>query len=209
MASLRRLARLIGCDEKAVRKAEKAGVFGSTLRRGDDGTVLFLDLDGAVDRWEKSGRRLRGSASSGRQEPAAAAPAPVLAPPEATEPAGADVGGDREDDDALPPLPPNAPFSLVDAQIATMRERQRKLRLENDVREGSLVEVERASREAFEFARALRENVLNVPARLAAELAAETDSTRVHLRLDGALREALEATATALDGAAALEVTKG
>lgn len=198
--SLRQLARLIGVDDKAVRKAEKAGVFRDSIKRDDLGEVIFLDVTKAVDLWEKSGRRLRGSThAAANQAPLAAAvtSAPAAIAPPSTQ---TDQAGDAGDEDGdFPPLPANASPSLVDAQIATMRERQRKLRLENDTREGQLVEADRATREAFEFARTVRENVLNVPARLAAELAAETDSTRVHLALERALREALEATAMALE----------
>jgi hypothetical protein len=64
MTSLRQLARLIGVDEKAVRKAEKAGVFKGALKRGDDGALLFMDVSTCVDLWERSGRRLRGSSSA-------------------------------------------------------------------------------------------------------------------------------------------------
>jgi hypothetical protein len=39
---------------------------------------------------------------------------------------------------------------------------------------------------------------LNIPARVAAELAAESDPGKVHMRLDAAIREALNATADAL-----------
>ncbi len=60
---------------------------------------------------------------------------------------------------------------------------------------GELVEVETVRREAFESARALREAILSVPDRLAAELTAETDPNRVHSRLTEELTIALEAVA--------------
>jgi hypothetical protein len=66
-----------------------------------------------------------------------------------------------------------------------------------------LVEVSRASKEAFESARIIREAMLNLPARLAGELAAETDATAVHLRLDAAIREALGAASVQLEVAEA------
>jgi hypothetical protein len=208
MASLRQLARLIGVDEKSIRKAEKAGVFRTALKRGDDGALLYLDVSAAVDLWEKSGRRLRGSTppAASTSQATAASPAAAVPPPALVPPPAPPLGGDGEDlfagaDGDMPPLPADAPPSLVDAQIATMRERQRKLRLENDEREGLLVDVERVSRERFEFARTLRENILNIPLRLAAELAAESDATRVHFALESALRQALEATANSLETA--------
>jgi hypothetical protein len=221
--SLRQLARLIGVSEKAVRKARRSGVFSPEAVGVDDaGTPVVLDLGLAVAEWERSGRKLRGSV--GRRQAAAAAPAPEaatgteapiaveelvapgqlplgsavdaaeLAPLAIGESAGGAPAAAAKLDD---PIPRN----LVDAQRIAMYERARKLRLENDEREGKLLDVSKASREAFEFARILREAVLNVPARLAAELAAESDATRLHIRLDRALREALETTASTLEKA--------
>jgi hypothetical protein len=80
-------------------------------------------------------------------------------------------------------------------------ERFRKLRIENDLREGRVVDVRAAKREAFESARIIRESVLNLPARIAAELAAETDPAKVFARLDDALREALGDAADRLEAA--------
>ena len=81
--------------------------------------------------------------------------------------------------------------------MATL-ERGRKLRLENDLKDGRLVEVSQAAREAFEAARTIREAMLNIPARVSAELAAESDAARVYSKLDAALREALNSTADRL-----------
>jgi hypothetical protein len=89
--------------------------------------------------------------------------------------------------------------TLSEAQRLATIERARKLRLENNLREGSLVELSKVNREAFEAERIVREAILNLPARLSAELAGETDSGRVYLRLDAALREALNAAAHTLE----------
>jgi hypothetical protein len=88
--------------------------------------------------------------------------------------------------------------SLAEAQRLATIERARKLRMENDLTEGRLVDVGETSREAFESARIIRESLLNIPARLAAEIAAEPDATKVHIRLEVALREALNSTANTL-----------
>jgi hypothetical protein len=208
--SLRALARLMGVSEKAVRKALAVGVFSAeAVRRDEGGLPVVMNATLAVQEWERSGRQLRGTER--RQAPAAAA-APAIARPvdtgDAVQPALEDAGDeqlDEEDADLDEPGGPTSaplPPSLVAAQTQAMLERVRKLRMENNLREGTLVEVEQARREAFDFARSLRENVLNIPARLAAELAAETDTARVFARLEGALREALEATAAALEGRA-------
>lgn len=211
--SLRRLARLIGVDDKAVRKAEAAGVFKDAVRRGDDGNPVVVDVDAAVAAWENSGRQLRGS-----RRPDAAATvvrggaAPVATAPLVVPPGGDDVqselqtllarvrelrGATADAGDGDPPADDSP--SLVDAQIESHLERARKLRMENDLRAGTLVEATVAAKAAFEFARTVRENVLNVPARLAAELAADMDASRVARRLEAALREALETVANTVE----------
>lgn len=194
--SLRQLARLIGVSDKAVRKALAAGVFKQSVRRGEDGPVV-LNVTLAVQEWERSGRRLRGFSRARASAPAAApAPAPVV-------PAAAEIESPADPDGGDAPTTV-VDRSLVEAQRMAMLERARKLRLENDLREGQLVEADKAAREAFEFSRVLRESMLNLPARLSAELAAESDAGRVHLRLEAAIREALEATAAQLELAIAV-----
>jgi hypothetical protein len=197
-SSLRQLARLIGVSEKAVRKAKAAGVFSpESMGREAGGAPVVLDLNLAVREWERSGRKLRGT-----RRPVATEPSAQNSQLTASDvPALGDDGAELDDEADAGELPVGLPASLVDAQRITMIERARKLRLENDLREGQLLELAAATREAFEFARVLRESVLNIPARLSAELAAEPDAGRVYLRLDGALREALEATATTLEAA--------
>jgi hypothetical protein len=88
--------------------------------------------------------------------------------------------------------------SLAAAQLQLTIERTKKLQLERDVAEGRLVPVATVAKEAFEAERTIREAILNLPARLSGELAAETDPKRVHALLDAALRECLTSTAAAL-----------
>jgi hypothetical protein len=82
--------------------------------------------------------------------------------------------------------------TLLDAQRRVAIERARSLKMANDVQQGLLIDANRAAMDAFEAARVIREALLNLPARLAPELAAETDSNRIFTRLDAELRQALE-----------------
>lgn len=106
-----------------------------------------------------------------------------------------------------PPPPPQAPEqleldptagSLTEAQLRVALQREVQLRIRNRQDRGQLIVAETARREAFECARAVRDAVLNVPARLSAELAATSDANLVHRRLDDELRKALEAAAEVL-----------
>lgn len=91
-----------------------------------------------------------------------------------------------------------APPSLLEAQRRVAVERAHALRMANRQKRGRLIDARTARREAFECARAVRDSVLNVPDRLAAELAAERDAAKVHARLDAELRKALESAAEVL-----------
>lgn len=65
-------------------------------------------------------------------------------------------------------------------------------KLEFEEKSGKLVGVSEVQREAFKLARAVRDSVMNLPDRLAPELAAETNIFKVHARLSEELRKCLE-----------------
>lgn len=85
--------------------------------------------------------------------------------------------------------------TLSEAQRQVAVERAKGMRLANLQKRRRLIPVDEAKREAFDAARTIRESILNLPARLSAELAAETDANKVHLLLDRELRQALGAAA--------------
>lgn len=217
--SLRGFGRLVGADAKSVRNGRKAGVFSEgSLRLDDKGRPVIVDTALAIQEWERSGRKLRGTRRPGEQRTPATTEAHA---PNFTEQAPSDpraeidallarvrslreglvdspAGADAAD---AAPLNSETSPTLVKAQTEAMLERGRKLRMENDLRQGTLLEADQAAREAFNFARTLRETFLNLPARIAPELAAESDAGRVFRRLDAAIREALEATVAVLERA--------
>jgi hypothetical protein len=118
-----------------------------------------------------------------------------------------DVAGARSAWDANAAKVPPGPAvdgerqSLSEASRLATMERHRKLRIENDLSEGRVVDVKAAKREAFESARIIREILLNLPNRIAAELAAEIDPAKVFARLDEAIRQALGDVADRLEAA--------
>jgi phage terminase Nu1 subunit (DNA packaging protein) len=84
------------------------------------------------------------------------------------------------------------PISYAAARAQHERFKARLAQLELEEREGKLVEAEAAKREAFRVARLVRDAMLNIPDRVAAELAAETNQFKVHQRLTHEIRRALE-----------------
>ena len=66
-------------------------------------------------------------------------------------------------------------------------------------REGNLVNADQVRESAFKLARQTRDAMLNIPDRVSADLAAETDAFKVHARLTKEIREALSALALVAD----------
>jgi hypothetical protein len=90
--------------------------------------------------------------------------------------------------------------SLAEWNRRLTAEKTRAATLANDQREGSLMPVEIYERDAFEDGRMIREAMLNIPDRVAGELAAETSESKVHAKLDKEIRSALEGAYGALAG---------
>ncbi len=117
---------------------------------------------------------------------------PVISDPERARVAWAENAAKPKADSAGP---------MVEAQRTVAIERARALKLSNDLKAGGLMPLSDVKREAFESARIIREGLLNLPSRLAPELAAETDPQKVFARLDAEIRAALNAIADALEQA--------
>jgi phage terminase Nu1 subunit (DNA packaging protein) len=66
-------------------------------------------------------------------------------------------------------------------------------RLEYEQKAGTLVDAEAVKKEAFKVARMIRDGMLNIPDRVAAELTGVADSFTIHRRLTDEIRKALEA----------------
>lgn len=84
------------------------------------------------------------------------------------------------------------PITYAEARAQHERFKARLAQLELEQREGKLVEAEVVRKEAFKAARQVRDALLNLPDRVAGELAAETNQFKVHQRLTQEIRRALE-----------------
>ena len=79
-------------------------------------------------------------------------------------------------------------------QARTLREAYmaRLAKLEYEEKTGSLIRADAVKNEAFRIARVVRDGILNIPDRIAGDLAAETDQFAIHQKLTAELRKALE-----------------
>ena len=98
---------------------------------------------------------------------------------------------DTPDDDE-PEVEAGQPISYAEARAQHERFKARLAQLELEEREAKLVQVEAVQRESFRMARLVRDAMLNIPDRVAGELAAEQNQFKVHQRLVKEIRRALE-----------------
>lgn len=91
--------------------------------------------------------------------------------------------------------PKSKPNPYADARAERERTNAELARLELQQKSGKLVDVEVVRREVFQRARLLRDRILAVPSRVAAQLAAEKDAREVRRILDDELRKVLETIA--------------
>ncbi len=159
------------------RQALKKHIDKGNLRRclvlDDAGKVVGVDADLLLEEYEinvNHGRRT-GEPIPNRQrdEP----------PPPATKPGK----GETLPDDAIP-----------DMQVSRERHEHYKaeqVKLSVDQQRGELIPLEQVKREAFALAKAVREALLNLPDRVANQLAGENDPAAVHQLLSDELTGAL------------------
>ncbi len=111
--------------------------------------------------------------------------------------------GQRRTKQAAPPQPIEAPAGGLDYfRARAIRESYlaRLAKIEFEERTAKLVSRDEVQVAAFTNGRTVRDNLLNIPDRLAATLAAETDADRVHHLLSAEIRRALEELAGANSG---------
>lgn len=178
--SLRALARFLNVSHTAVEKGVKSGRLQRSIAY-ENAVPFVRDLALAAREW----------ADGASKQPAVT-----------VVPAQSASGGDSG--------PGDGPITLTKANIQLALERQTQLALANDEKRGRLIDAEVARRESFDCARSIRDAVLNIPDRLAGELAAEPDAAVVWRRLDEELRKALEAASDIIAaGASAAEADDG
>ncbi len=165
--SLSEYARRRGVSHEAVRKAVKVGRLSRSVVFGPTGKARLLPEIADVE-WTAN------TDSAQQRVPAVPPPRPPAPEPEAPA---------RDE-------PKTATFQ----QARTLREAYmaRLARLEFEEKSGQLVRADSVKNEAFKVARTVRDNMLNIPDRIAAELANETNQFKVHQRLTQEIRRALE-----------------
>lgn len=159
------LARLLGCSRQSI---------GELVQRG----IVPADADGMIDVAAAKAAIAATVRPHGKTAAAVAEAAPAGATPAAPAPAAA----------------PQAPNEATSYHVArTLREAAEAsiARLKLAEMRGELVRVADARAALARHAATYREALLQIPGRLAAQLAAEADQARVYAMLDAELRAAM------------------
>lgn len=197
LIGIREAARRLGVSDTAVHKAIKAGRVHIAGRTEKSQRPLVAWPQAQTD-WlansDTSKRSHVGSRGSPRRD---ADPAPQV-----------QLATSGRPDDAPDQQAPAADAPMRGpsyAQSRAVREayQARLAKLDFEQKSGKLVEVDKVKASAFKTARTVRDGLLNLPDRVAAELAHETDPAAVHLRLTKEIRIVLEALANPAAGIAA------
>lgn len=153
-----------GVSPAAVFDAIEKGRLCTSLEKKDSGRYL-IDVDAADAEWAANTDSGTGSLAHMKNRPKVEAQ-------------------DVDDDDQ--------PITYAEARAQHERFKARLAELELEQREAKLVDVDAVQRESFRMARLVRDSLLNIPDRVAGELAAENNQFKVHQRLVKEIRRALE-----------------
>lgn len=171
--TVKEFAAKMGVSVQAVHKAINQRRLVKSVRKSKNGIVLDSKL--AVTEWQDTLQRPSRSKV-------------ILG--------DAVVGGGESRRPAEPPIPQNAPepadddtqkikkLANIKNSIAVQQLYKAKLtQLEFEKRSGKLKSAELVNRELFALGKILKENLLNIPDRISAEIASMTDRTEVHNKL--------------------------
>lgn len=181
LMSMRAYARYRGVSPEAVSKAVKLGRISTVL---DERGKRVIDPAVADTEWlENSAHHKRQSPTIAEKKAAASSAPPepphVEAPPLAGSDSSAPAGPSYNRSRAI-----REAFNAKIAQI----EYEEKIK--------KLISAEKVRVSAFKSARIVRDAIMNIPNRISADLASETDPQKVRIMLTDALNEALQELAS-------------
>lgn len=168
-------AALKGITPAAVSKAAKEGRLKHSITRSPNGRLQKIDVVMANKEWEAN---TDPSKVRGKNKPADEPVEATVAPPPP-------VQGNLE-----LPFPPDPSISSSRNRLESYRAQLAKL--DFDERSGRLVKADDVKDQAFKLARGLRDALMNIPDRLACELAGITDQHVIHTRISDEIRLALQ-----------------
>lgn len=194
LIGIREAARRLGVSDTAVHKAIKAGRVTIAGRTESSQRPLVAWPQAQTD-WlgnsDASKRSHVGSQGSPRRE---ADPPPQAKLKTSGNPDESPAESAQAATESVADQPRGGPSYAASRAIREAYQ-ARLAKLDYEERSGKLVEVDKVKASAFKVARTVRDGLLNLPDRVAHELAHETNAAAVHLRLTQEIRVVLEALA--------------
>lgn len=176
--SIRAMAAILGVSKSQVARDAKAGMPLTDAAAASAWRLAHHDVahtvEGRIDR--------APSAPAPSTAGASKRPAPAA---ESSEDVPADGGGEDE------PAGEDATREYREARTRREQINAERSQLELDRLRGTLIDVGEAKRLAYTAFRAVRDSVLGVPARISAQVAAESDQMKVDHMIEAALVDAL------------------
>ena len=174
LISFAEMSKLMECSAPSVTKAIKSGRIAKAVVEKDG--RKWLDRDLAVELWHRNTKQ----SPLGPQKTVGRAPRNKEQLREHLE---------LLPDDAIP-------------ELNVSRERREHYqaelaKLEVDLKRGELVSADSVKKTAFDLAKTVREALINIPDRVANQLAAESDPQTIHIALSQEVHAALERLANA------------
>ncbi len=185
VVSLKGYARHRGVSPAAVQRAIRSGRLTAATR--DDRGWWRIDVDKADAEWTaRTHPGKRRSAAQSRPRARSAGQASMFEDDDA-------ASGSGSESTTLPPLSGRGPMSpnMVRAQAAKLYYQAALTRLDYELRAKEAVSAESVRLEAFSLGRRIRDEILQVPDRLAPELVGLSDERDIHQRLVEELTAAL------------------
>lgn len=205
LIGIREAARRLGVSDTAVHKAIKAGRV-TVAGRTEASNRPLVAWPAVSEDWARNSDVLKrthvgGTGKSPRRASYDAKPAPVAPLPTREQTLNPDVEQPLPaagSEDIQAPAPAATGPSLAQSRAIREVYTARLAKLEYEKAVGKVIEADAVKLQAFKIARAVRDAMLNLPDRVASELAAENDAVRVHLRLSSEIRKALEGLSAAV-----------
>lgn len=180
--SVKEFAGIKGVSPTAVQKAIKAGRLVNSVKYNAAGKCPKIDPIVAIQEWEKNTDHSKRNVGRDIRKPEPSRE-PYINP----------------DIERPTPEMEEARKTLADAILMKETYAGERAKLKFEIESGKYVESAEVKDEAFKLGRTVRDNIMNIPDRLAAELAGITDAAAVHTKLTAELRQALEALTNGTD----------
>lgn len=191
LIGIREAARRLGVSDTAVHKAIKTGRAKIAGRHPTNGRPLVAWPDIEQD-WHRNSDPTRRTHVGPQGDSPRRASYAGNEPPPAPMPTVSQVAAEPQ-----PSTPMGAAPSLAQSRAVREAYQARLAKLEYEKAIGKVIDADTVKVQAFKVARQVRDGLLNIPDRVAAELAAETNPAKVHARLYRELRDVLATLAAA------------